>query len=188
MDSKTLSKNKDKYLDILKELKKYQDLPIIEHTITNIEIVLNHIERYEKWKVNYDEWNGRINRFCNAYFMTPNESYYNNRIGIMHKKLEKDREYFVLEFYGGGYTFDEECYHHDLFDEFFEELKRLTTPAWCDKDHSKIYYTEENASKANDMVEPLFRRYREKLKQLCKEEKIKKLKEQLAEMEKDNGK
>ena len=181
MDSKTLSENKDKYLDILKELKKYQDLPIIEHTITNINIILNHIERYEKWKVNYVEWNGRINRFCFAYFMMPND-FYNSRTGIMYKKLEKDREYFVLEF-NGGYTFDEECYHPDLFDEFFEELERLTTPAWCDKAHNKIYYTEENASKANDMVEPLFRRYREELKQLCKEEEIKKLKAQLAEME-----
>lgn len=185
MDSKTLSENKDKYLDILKELEKYQDLPIIEHTIDNINIILNHIERYEKWKINYYEWNGRINRFCKAYFMIPNKSYYNSQIGIMLKKLEKDREYFVLEF-NGGYTFDEEYYHPNLFDEFFEELERLTTPAWCDKEHNKIYYTEENASKANDMVESLFRIYREELKQLCKKEEIKKLKAKLAKMENTN--
>ena len=92
----------------------------------------------------------------------------------------------MLDFYSGGYTFGEECYLHDLFDEFFEELKRRTTPAWCDKDHSKIYYTEENAGKANDAVEPLYREYKEKYRLLEKDRKIQKLKEQLAEMEAAN--
>ena len=75
-----------------------------------------------------------------------------------------------------------------MFNDFFDKLVEITQPFYVDELNHELYYTEENAGKANDAVEPLYKEYKEKYQLLKKERKIQKLKEQLAEMEKDNAK
>jgi hypothetical protein len=183
MDSKTLYKDKAVYQKLEKIIKKY-DLPQLSDIAYQINKMIEHCKLYEKWGINYWEWGYSINKFCNASFIK--RSPYSNEYK-KNQALGTDREYFLIYFPTGAYIFGDE-YYSDLFCEFFDKLVEITQPFYVDELNHELYYTEENAGKANDAVEPLYKEYKEKYQLLKKERKIKELKAQLAEMENDNEK
>lgn len=184
MDSQTLYKYKDVYKELEKMLKKHKNLPQLSNIACQINHILEHCKQYEKWGVNYYDWERSANQFCNANLvkMLPYSNEYKK-----NQALGTDREYFLIWFPTGAFFFGDE-YHNDLFCEFFNKLVEITQPFYVDEINHELYYTEGNAGKANDAVEPLYKEYKEKYKLLEKERKIQELKEQLTEMEKDNGK
>ena len=182
MDTKTLYKHKAVYQELKKNLNKY-NLSQLSDIENQIDRMLEHCKQYEEWGVNYWDWNYSINKFCNACFIK--RSPYSNEYK-KNKALGTDREYFLIYFPTGAYIFGDE-YYSDLFNEFFYKLVEITQPFYVDELNHELYYTEENAGKANDAVEPLYKEYKEKYKLLKKERKIQELKEQLAEMEKDKN-
>ena len=183
MDSKTLYEHKAVYQNLQKTLKEY-NLPQLSNIANKINRMLEHCRRYEKWGVNYHEWESYINLFCEAIFITRSPKSADTK---KKQILGTEREYFLIHFPTGGYIFGDEN-HLDLFREFFNKLIEKTQPFYVDEINYELYYTEENAGNANDAVEPLYMEYKEKYRLLRKEREIKKLKEQLAEMEKENEK
>lgn len=181
MDIKTLSSHKAEYLKIQKMLKKSQGLPMVEEALCCINKVLRHIEQYERWKINMNPWDScfGVRRYC-IYFADMRFSRYDDKEKNKILGVGTDKEYLKIEFAGKGNTFSG-C--HDLSKEFFDKLVELTNPYYVDPVHYELYYTEENASNANDVVEPLYKEYKEKHNLIARERKIKELKEQIARME-----
>ena len=182
MDTKTLYKHKAVYIELQKKLEEHENLPQLSKIANQINHILAVCKNYEEWGVNSYDWECRVNKFCDAGFVTIS-SYSEDR----KKKqiLGTDREYFFISFHEGAFLFGNE-YYYDLFCEFFDKLVEITKPFYVDELNHELYYTEETACKANDAVEPLYKEYEEKYLQLEKEKHIKKLKAQLAEMEKQD--
>ena len=101
---------------------------------------------------------------------------------VLNSKEQPDNELlFAFKFHTGAYIFGEN-YYHDLFNEFFEELKSYK-PKYKDELNDSLYFEMENGSKLFNEYDVICKKYQEKYYQLKKEEEVKELKMKLKELE-----
>lgn len=180
MTNKELYEHKETYEEMLSLLKKYEDLPNINHAIWEVERCTRECRRYERWKINKREWDCHYDDDlpCDAFLQEceyiPNQE--NERL-----HLSSPTTYFVLYFSTGPYIFGND-YPEALFTEFYEELKHTTKPKYADDVNNKLYYTEETASKAYEVVQELYQKYQARYVPESKARRIQALQEELTEL------
>lgn len=152
MTSEELYEHKEAYEEMLPVLKKYKDLPRVATTIWEVERCLGECKRYEHWKINKPNWG--YDYGCGL----PCDAFLQECEYIDNQKLSSPTTYFVLYFSSEPYIF-EDYYPKQLFDEFLAELINQTNPKYVDSLHNKLYYTEDNASNAYEVVRKLYEKY-----------------------------
>lgn len=185
MTSKELHKNKKAYKEMFSILKKYEDLPNVDTALYKINECLKECKSYERWRINKPYWN------LGYRFEMPWEAdiskatYIPNQNGEC-KCLGKPTQFFTIHFAIGAYILGGD-YPEQLFDKFFEELIEQTNPKYVDLPNNKLYYTEETAGNAYEVVQELYKKYKEKYASESKAREIEQLKERLAELENEQN-
>lgn len=186
MTSKELYEHKAEYEEMLSVLKKYEGLPKVFQAIMSLEECLGECENYEHWKINkrsfYSDYCTDLP--CQAYLVC--QKYIpNQKNGNIY--LPMRTEFFELQFTTGPYIFGDD-YPQALFTEFYEELKESTKPKYVDDVCHHLYYTEETASNAYEVVQELYQKYCEHYKAEVKKRRIQELQEELANLVKEQNK
>jgi hypothetical protein len=180
--SKELFEHKEDYEEMFSVLKKYEDLPCVDQAILEVENCLEECKNYERWKINKPY-------FKSSYqFGLPCLAYLNERNYIEHQGNETIfiplTTFFDLQFPMEELIFSEVC-PKTLFSEFYEELKEVSKPKYADDVFHILYYTEENAGNAYEVVKELYNKYNERYKAEAKKQRVEQLKAELAKLEED---
>lgn len=185
MTSKELYEHKGAYEEMLSVLKKYEGLPKVFRAISAIETCVQENKRYEHWKINkrffYSDYCNDLP--CQAYLV--NAKYIpNQKNGNIY--LPAPTTFFELLF-----TTDPDIFGDDypvaLFTEFYEELKEATKPKYADDVNHYLYYTEETAGNAYEVVQELYKKYEARYASESKAREIEQLKERLAKLESEQN-
>lgn len=186
MTSREFYANKEAYEEMLSVLKKYEKLPKVNYAVWEVKKCLQECQNYEQWRINKRDWDDSYAEDlpCNAYLQ---ECKYISNQENGRLMLPSPTTYFVLYFSTGPYIFGDD-YPVALFTEFYEELKQATNPKYADDLGRALYYTEETACNAYEVVQVLYKKYEAKAKHESKASRIQRLKEELAELLKDRNK
>lgn len=115
------------------------------------------------------------------------------RICLMGKKYNRtiswldngeqpvDELLLLIQFPTGAYIFGED-YPEEFFQKFFRELIDLR-PKYTDSHNCCLYFSMENAGKAYNQFNEIYKKYQDINKEDYKQRKIQKMKDELAELE-----
>lgn len=99
---------------------------------------------------------------------------------------QPDNEWLLkISFPSGAYTLDRD-YPVSLFQEMFLELKSFE-PKYCDTANKSLYFDSTNAKVVYDAFSGILMKYKRRVGEWKKEDRVKKLKEELAKLEANNG-
>lgn len=87
---------------------------------------------------------------------------------------------YVLSYPCGAYTFHSD-YPTETFNNFIDEIKTYN-PKYSDTINKSFYFSQENAKAIHENIDELFNKYSGQVKDELKQIKIKKLKDELAEL------
>lgn len=177
--SKELFEHKEEYEEMFSVLKKYEDLPFIDKAISSVEKCLKECQIYERWKINkpYFDASYSFDLPCLAYISE--HTYIQKENGII--SIPKTT-FFELQFPMEGLIFGGGC-PKSFFLEFYEELKEVSKPKYADDVVHTLYYTEENAGNAYEVVKVLYKKYNESYQAEAKKRRVEELKAELAKLE-----
>ena len=181
MTSEELYKNKEAYKEMFSILKKYENLPNVDTALCRIDECLQECKIYERWRINKPFWNYGY-RYEMPWEMDISKATYIPNQNGERKCLGKPTQFFTIRLTIGAYILGND-YPEQLFDKFFEELIEQTNPKYVDVPNNKLYYTEETASNAYEVVQVLYKKYKEKYASESKAREIEQLKERLAQLE-----
>lgn len=95
-------------------------------------------------------------------------------------KQPKDELLFLINFSTGAYIFGDD-YPTELFQEFWQELKSYK-PKYVDSHNNYLYFSLDNAGKIFNEFNDILKKYYEKNRLDAKQRKIKKLQEELNQL------
>ena len=187
--NETLEKVQNAYTEILGVINKYKDIVVFDYVDMEeaSEKHLFGVELKEKFGLNINpgniysiDWTSFgdfrvIGRWGEKYGRT---------ISWSDDGLQpKDEILLRISFSTGAYIFGDD-YPKKLFEEFWEELKTYE-PKYCDTVNHSLYFSMDNASKIFNDFDSILKKYNEKNREQYKERKIKKMREELNQLEKE---
>jgi hypothetical protein len=170
---------KEKYLEILAVLEKYQGLGFSD-AITRAKAKLWEIELSEDYGILL------LNEVYRSDLCHPQEYLFIGWWGEKHNRSiswedngnQPENELLMqIGFPTGGYIFGEE-YHDDVFKEFFLELKSYNYK-YIDTVNRALYFTMDTAGKISHDFQSIYKKYWEKYRSQEKDRKIKKLQKEI---------
>jgi hypothetical protein len=195
------------YSEILNVCEKYSNFSNqfnfddIDNMVGDAKNHLLLIEWYEKYGLKLDHSSNKpytsnylnVNSYCSFQLFKDAENCKREGYGRLISWSDDGRQpedgwYFCIGFSTGAYIFGEDYESQkQLFQDFFQELKSYK-PDYSDSTNHDLYWKIENCKKIYDSFDSIIEKYHEKNKSELNERRAKKLREELAKVEKELGK